>query len=241
MSSVVSHLRFPWHVVAAKTIIQSSSSTQSSIQLFCLFGMPGYVHSDRGSAFTASELREFLRSRNVATSRKTPYQPEGNTQCERLNSTLWKTVKLMLHTRNLQEEQWDQILHDVLHAIRSLLCTATNQTPHERFLCFERRSMHGRFLPAWFLTPGPVFMKRFVRNKSVPLVDRVEWLSANPHFALICCVDGRGMSASTWDSGPCHSFAEQGPSCETVHPQDACIEQSSGSSYATVDRCENFT
>jgi len=173
MSSVVSHLRFPWHVVSAKTIIQSSSSTQSSIQLFCLFGMPGYVNSDRGSAFTASELREFLRSRNVATSRKTPYQPEGNTQCERLNSTLWKTVKLMLHTRNLQEEQWDQILHDALHAIRSLLYTAINQTPHERFLCFERRSMHGRSLPAWFLTPGPVFMKRFVATKAT--LSLTEW------------------------------------------------------------------
>jgi len=88
--------------------------------------------------------------------------------------------------------------------------------------------MRGRSLPAWFLTPGPVFMKRFVRNKSDPLVDRVEWLSANPHFAFICCVDGRGMSASTWDSGSCHSFAEKRLSCETVYPQDACIEQKFG-------------
>ena len=228
------HLRFPWRDVSSKTIIQSLT------QLFCPFGMPGYVNSDRGSAFMASELRGFLRSCNVATSRTPPYHPEGNSQCERLNSTLWKTVKLMLHTRNLQEEQWDQILPDPLHAIRSLLCTATNQTPHERFLCYERRSMHGRSLPGWFLTPGPVFMKRFVRYKSDPLVDRVEWLSSNPHFAFICCVDGRGMSASTWDSGSCHSFAEEGKSCETVHPQDACIERSSGSSHATVDRCEKF-
>ena len=77
---------FPCRDVSAKTVIQCSA------QLFCLFGMPGYVHSDRGSAFMSSELREFLLSRNVATSRTTPYHPEGNSQCERLNSTWWKTV-----------------------------------------------------------------------------------------------------------------------------------------------------
>ena len=37
-------------------------------------------------------IERTLRSRNVATSRTPPYQPEGNSQCERLNSTLWKTV-----------------------------------------------------------------------------------------------------------------------------------------------------
>ena len=62
---------FPCHDISAKTVIQGLT------QLFCLFGMPGYVHSDRGSAFMSSELREFLLSRNVATSRTTPYHPEG--------------------------------------------------------------------------------------------------------------------------------------------------------------------
>ena len=116
-----------------------------------------------------------------------------------------------------------------------------NQTPHERFLCFERRSMLGRSLPAWLLTPGPVIMKRFVRSKSDLLVDRVELLSAHPHFAFIRCADGRETPVSTRDLAPCPSSAEQGPSCETVSQQDTCIEQSSGSSHATVDRCDNFT
>ena len=34
---------FPCRNVSAKTVIQCLT------QLFCLFGMPGYVHSDRGS------------------------------------------------------------------------------------------------------------------------------------------------------------------------------------------------
>jgi len=128
-----------------------------------------------------------------------------------------------------------------LHALRSLLCTTTNQTPHERFLCFERRSMLWRSLPAWLLTTGSVLMKRFVRNKSHPLVDRVELLCANPHFAFIRCADGRETPVSTRDLALCPSFAEQDPSCETASPQDTCIEQSLGSSHATANCWENFT
>ena len=60
---------FPCRDISAKTVIQGSP------QLCCLFGMPGYVHSDRGSAFMSSELREFLLSRNVATSRATSVSP----------------------------------------------------------------------------------------------------------------------------------------------------------------------
>ena len=188
---------FPCRDVTAKTVIDCL------MRLFCLFGLPGYVHSDRGAAFMSSELREFLLSRNVATSRTTPYHPEGNSQCERLNSTLWKTVKLLLHTRGLQEEHWEQVLPDALHAIRSLFCTATNQTPHERFMSFERRSMLGKSLPSWLLTPGPVFLRRFIRNKSDPLVDEVELLSANHNFAFIRHNDGRESSVSTRDLAPC--------------------------------------
>ena len=58
------------------------------------------------------------------------------------------------------------ILPDVLHAIKSLLYTATNQTLHERFLPFFRgRSMLGRSIHR-DLTWRPVFANRFVFNKS---------------------------------------------------------------------------
>jgi len=72
---VIEFSRFPFAFlcrdVSGETVIQCLT------QLFCLFGMPGCVYSDRGSAFMSSELREFLLSRNVAASRRTPYQPEG--------------------------------------------------------------------------------------------------------------------------------------------------------------------
>ena len=53
---------FPCRDVSARTVIECLTQ-------FCLFGMPGYVHSNRGSAFMSAELQKFLVSRNVATSR----------------------------------------------------------------------------------------------------------------------------------------------------------------------------
>ena len=83
-----------------------------------------------------------------------------------------------------------------IHSIRSLLCTATNLTPHERMFSYTRRSACGQSLPTWLSVPGPVYLKRFVRNKNDPLVDEVELLEANPKYAHIRYPDGRETSVS---------------------------------------------
>ena len=81
---------------------------------------------------------------------------------------------------------WQNVLPDALHSLRSLLCTATNCTPHERFFKFERRSSTGGLVPTWLSTPGPVLLKRRVRaSKSDSLVDEVQLLQANPQYAHV--------------------------------------------------------
>jgi len=55
---------FPFSFPCAKTAIAHFN------QLFALFGMPAYIHSDRGAAFMSNELTMFLRQRGVARSRK---------------------------------------------------------------------------------------------------------------------------------------------------------------------------
>ena len=52
-------------------------------QLFSLFGMPGYLHSDRGPSLILEELKSFLHSQGIATSRTSSYNPQGNGQVER--------------------------------------------------------------------------------------------------------------------------------------------------------------
>jgi len=81
----------------------SSTTTKTVVEclnnLFCLFGFPAYAHSDRGSSFMSSDLKVYFAERGIASRRSTPYHPTGNSQCERTNHTVWKTIKLLLHHR----------------------------------------------------------------------------------------------------------------------------------------------
>jgi len=52
----------------------------------------------------------------------------------------------MLCDKGLSEQASETVLPEALHSVRSLLCTATNATSHERFLLFDQRSMLGRSL-----------------------------------------------------------------------------------------------
>ena len=97
-----------------------------------------------------------------------------------------------LRTQNLSDNQWEIVLLNVLHSIRSFLSTATNTTHHERFFGFQHRSPCGSSLPTWLSTPDNVMLRRFVHNsKNDPLVDKVELTSVNPAYANIQYPDGR--------------------------------------------------
>jgi len=121
----------------------------------------------------------------VGTSRCTPYHPERNGQCERANQTIWRKIKLFLHSQSLPEDRWAEVLPKALHAIRSLICVTTNETSHERLFSFPRRAMMGTSVPTWLMSPGPVLLRRFVRTKGEPLRDEVELLDANPTYAHV--------------------------------------------------------
>ena len=60
-----------------------------------------------------------------------------------------KSVQLALRQNGLEIKAWERVLPDALHAIRSLISTATMETPHERMLNFQRRSLTGHALPTW--------------------------------------------------------------------------------------------
>ena len=87
---------------------------------------------------------------------------------------------MLLQTYRQPEFAWESKLPNALHSVRSLLCTAANATPHERFLGLKRLSMVDFTLPNWLIQLGPELLRRFVRNKHDPLVDEVELLDANP-------------------------------------------------------------
>ena len=176
--------RFPFAFSCRDTSAKSIISGLD--QVFSMFGMPAYIHSDRGSAFMSAEFKRYLLDKGIASSRTTSYNPAGNGQVERLNQTLWQAIKLGLKTHKLPLQHWQELLSDALHSVRSLLCTATNQTPHERIFNFQRRSTSGSSIPSWLATPGPVLIKRHVRSsKFDPLTEEVHLIEANPQYAHV--------------------------------------------------------
>ena len=111
---------------------------------------------------------------------------------------------------------------DVLHSIRSLISTVTNETPHERLFAYQRRSATGTSVPSWLAEPGPVLLKRHVRrSKYEPLVDQVELIESNPHYAYVRYPDGRETTVSTKHLSPIH----QADNIERNTDQQADYEQ----------------
>ena len=191
--------RFPF-VYACKDM-KTSTVIKKLTDLLCVSGFPSYIHSDQGSNFMSYEFKSWLHSKGIPTSRTTRYNPRGNGQVERYNGIIWKTVLLALRSKQLPPTHWEYVLEEALHSIRSLLCTATNCTPHERMFCHTRKLFSGVALPSW-IKPGPVYVKRHNRNKYDLLVEEAELLEANPHYAHVRLEDGREITVSLRDLAP---------------------------------------
>ena len=96
------------------------------------------------------------------------------------------------------------VLPDVLHSIRSLLCTATNVTPHERLFSYNRKSASGTSIPSW-LTPGRVYLRNHTRSsKHEPIVEEAELIDVNPQYAHVKLNSGHETTVSLRDIAPCH-------------------------------------
>ena len=170
--------------------------------LFSIFGMPDFIHTDRGTDFIGKELQEYLNSNNIATSRTSRYNPRCNGQIEKFNGTIWKAIQLSLHSNNLKPGNWEDILPGALHSVRTLLCTATNETPHNRFLKFPRRSGITKLIPNW-IKPGPIYIRHHTRNsKFDPPVQEATLLHATPQYAHVLLPSGIETTVSLREIAP---------------------------------------
>ena len=208
---------FPCNDMTSSTVIKCFN------QLFALFGMPSYIHNDRAPDFLSAEVREYLHSRGVATSKTSRYNPRGNGQAEKFNGTIWKAVTLALKSRGLPITAWESVLPDALHSIRSLLCVATNCTPHERMFNFQRKSTAGNSVPSWLARPGPVYVRKHVRkSKYDPIVETAELIEANPEYAFIRLPSGHETTVSLRDLAPCGTHDESdGTTMEPLAVEEA--------------------
>ena len=184
--------------------------------LFSIFGLTGYVHSDNGPAFISKEYTDWLLSLGIPYSNSAVYNPKGNGQVERYNGVVWKGVELALHSKNLEQKYWQSVLPAVLHSIRTLVCTSTNRTPHERLFSFQRKTVTGHSLPSWVTANGKALVKTHVRSsKYDPWVEECEIIHVTPTYAQIKTAKGKEQTVSLRDLAPLPS-SESDPNPETV-------------------------
>ena len=143
------------------------------------------VHAFR-HGFQLSTERKTFHGQGISTSRFTSYNPKGSGQCERYNGILWRAIILALKTQRLLINQWDKVLPQGLHSIRTLLLISRKVTPHERLFNFPGRPLSVCSILTWLSTPGKVLLKQHIRqSKNETAVEEVELIEANHRYAHI--------------------------------------------------------
>ena len=92
-----------------------------------VFGAPRIVHTDQGSNFESDVFQEMCKMLQIEKSRTTSYHPQGNSQCERFNSTLLAMIHA--HARDHKDE-WDRNLHHVMLFYNSTKHSTTGIEPN---------------------------------------------------------------------------------------------------------------
>lgn len=201
--------RFPFAYATQDT--SSETAIRCLTNLFSVFGMPECVHSDRGTGFSSRQFRQFLLTNSIAQSFTTAYNPQGNGQVERYNGVLWNALQMTCHSRGLKVCCWEQLLPVALHSLRSLLCTATNTTPHERLFRYDRRSASGKAFPTWLMTCKKALLKCIRGSKYEPSVQEVEIIHLNPSYAKVRLPNERETLVSLRHLAPIEQQSESFP------------------------------
>ncbi|MFN4050366.1 MAG: DDE-type integrase/transposase/recombinase, partial [Acinetobacter pittii] len=99
--------------------------------VFCRFGFPTHLLSDRGTAFLNSTVADMCAQLGVHRKHTSGYAPQTNGTCERLNQTLVKMLSTLVSD---VQGDWDLYLPRVLLAYNGAVHETTGETPALLFL-----------------------------------------------------------------------------------------------------------
>ena len=100
--------------------------------IYC-YGTPERIHTDQGRNFQAEVVREICKLFNINQSRTSPYHPEGNGQCERMNRSIINLLRVLCTE---EKSKWPIHLPKMIHAYNIMPHATTGFSPF--FLMFGR-------------------------------------------------------------------------------------------------------
>ena len=108
-------------------------------RVFCYFGLPEEIHSDRGSQFEGDLMAELCSLWRITKTRTTAYHPQSNGVVERNNRTMGDALRSMLLNFDGVQEDWDDLLPQLMRAFRATPHSKTGETANFLMLGRECR------------------------------------------------------------------------------------------------------
>ena len=90
------------------------------------YGFPNRIMHDQGGEFENELFSQLEKLSGVKKSRTTPYHPQSNGKCERINRTILSMLRTLDEN---QKSHWKDHLQKIVHAYNSTVCSGTGFSP----------------------------------------------------------------------------------------------------------------
>ena len=95
---------------------------------FYVYGIPAHIHSNKGRSFENAIISHLYSMYNIKQSMTMPYNPHGNSICERFNHTLLRLLQYLLKE---QKSCWPLQVPSLVFAYNAMPHSVTGYQPYE--------------------------------------------------------------------------------------------------------------
>ncbi|KAL7729923.1 hypothetical protein ACLKA6_009235 [Drosophila palustris] len=122
---------YPTKTTSAKEVVTKLQAQSIT------FGNPVQLVSDKGSAFTSEEFKQYCNEENIRHHAVTTGLPRANGQVERLNAII---VSVLSKLSIDDPSKWYKYVEKVQQTINSTFCRSTHMTPFELLVGIKMRT-----------------------------------------------------------------------------------------------------